>query len=119
MTRASAVACILLVPLTLCQAARAALIDAFSGYVDLAGVRAEQAGLERESLRQDYNLVFGHGLSPYVDLRAALRYYRIDQELEAALGGYNEELVPSGELRYSHPLFNLSGIYRQRRVRST
>ena len=84
---------------------QAAIWDPFGGYVDLAAVQSEVNGLDRESLRQDYNVYFDQRLLPYVNLRLAYRYYYFDQDLELALGSYRKEVQPSGELRWNHPDF--------------
>ena len=68
----SGILALLVLPVLLTGAAgaRAAIWDPFGGYVDLAAVQAETNGLERNSLRQDYNAYFEKRLTPF--FRSAL-----------------------------------------------
>jgi len=96
--------------------ARAALWDPFNGYIDLSAVQAEVDGVEQSSLREDYNIAFDQKLSPWVDMRVAYRYFRFDQAFEFDPGAYRKEKQPSAELRWNHPLFQVSGSLMRREV---
>jgi len=96
------ISCVMIAAAT---AARATVWGPWSGYVDVSHVDAEVTGVDEETLRQDYNLVFSHQLSPWIDFRAAMRYYRFDQDVELLLGSYRQHVQPSGELRWEHPVF--------------
>jgi len=96
--------------------ARAALWDPFSGFIDLSAVQSQVDDLDQNTLRQEYNLAFSQKLAPWVDFRLAMRYFKFDQELELLLGGYREEIQPSGELRWNHGLFQLTTSAFRREV---
>ena len=98
------------------SSAGAALWDPFNGYVDLSTVQADVDGIEQNSLREDYNIAFGEKLTPWVDMRLAYRYFAFDQAFEFAPGAYRKEKQPSAELRWNHPLFQISGSVMRREV---
>lgn len=89
------------------------------GYLDLAGSRTDTDGQRRESLRQEYNLTWSHDLAPYVDLRAGVRYYRFNQDVDLALSTYQAEFQPMAELMWRHPLFAFSSSARRRYAEAT
>ena len=98
--------------------ATASLFDALNGYADLTAVQSEVSGLHENTLRQEYRATLAHRPHPLLDLRAGLRYYKFDQELDIASGSNREELQPSGEARWDHPLFVLSMNAQRRRVQA-
>lgn len=115
-TRAALVAVFLAVGLS-GSPARAAFWSPFSGFIDLTAVQSESAGRHEDTFRQEYSGVYSHRILPLVDFRAAVRYYKFDQELDAALGSYREEIQPSAEVRWNHPLVLATASGQQRRVR--
>ncbi len=102
--------------LVLAGSARAVLWDPFSGYADVSAYQGEVNGEGENSLREDYNVAFSHKLAPWVDLRLAYRYFKFDQAFDLDPGVYRLEKQPSGELRWTHPNFLISGTLMRREV---
>ncbi len=98
------------------QGALASIWQPLSGLIDLSAVQSELDGRQQNTLRQEYNGTFTKSLAPYLDLRLGMRYYKFDQDLDLALGSYREEVQPSGEFRWTHPLFQFSTTGMRRRV---
>lgn len=106
---------LLLMPV-LVAGAEATVWEPFSGFADVSAVQSKIDGEKQNTTRQEYNVAFDKALAPYFDLRLAFRYYKFDQEMELLLGGYREEIQPSGEIRWDHPVFALTGSVFQRHV---
>jgi len=100
-------------------ASYAALWDPFSGHVDLSQYQSEVDGLERDGLRQDYNVAFSQKLSPWVDFRLSYKYFHLDQDFEFDRGVYRKESLPSGDLRWNHPYFTVMTSLQRREVETT
>lgn len=97
--------------------ARAAIWDPVDGLIDLTAVQSEVNGNDEQTLRQEYSAHVGFTPLPYVKSRAAFRYLKFDQEIDAALGSYREEILPSAEVRWHHPWLTVLLSGQQRRVR--
>ncbi len=109
---------IIIVLLVICcgRPARASFRDAFGGFVDLARVHAEVDDKRQDTLRREIKGNFTRDLAPYLNLVLGLRYYKYNQDLDLSLGSYREEIQPTGELRWNHPLFQFSTAAMRRRV---
>lgn len=98
------------------RAALASVWEDLGGFVDLARVHAEVDDNRQDNLRREVNGHFTRPLAPYLNLNLGLRYYRYDQDLDLSLGSYREEIQPTGELRWDHPLYQLSATAMRRKV---
>ena len=97
----------------------ASFFSPFSGFVDFSLLDSKVEGLEQDNFRQEYNLHFDRRMAKWTSLRASFRYFKFDQELEQVLGAYREEIQPSAEFRWDHPLVHFSARGLRRKVVTT
>lgn len=108
-----------LILVLLADVACASIFSPFSGFADLSLLNTEVMGHDQDNFRQEYSLNFNKRMTRWTSLRASLRYHKFDQEIEQVLGTYREEIQPSGEFRWDHPLMHFSARGLKRRVVDT
>ena len=88
------------------------------GSLDVSHVDAKIDEIPQESWRQLYTLDYTKRLTDYIGIRAGFRYYKFDLDAASLFGSFQEEIQPSGELRWAHPWFRFTGNAVRRISRS-
>ena len=88
----------------------------FSGFADISLLDTKTDGLYQENFKQEYNVRFGRNLTQWTSIRASIRHFKFNQEIDQVLGFYKEELQPTGEFRWNHPNLNFNTSYQKRKV---
>lgn len=90
-----------------------------AGSIDVSHVDATVNDRPEETWRQLYTLNWYKQATDYINVRAGLRYYKFDLDAaEELFGTFQEEVQPSGELAWKHPLFTFTATAARRISRS-
>jgi hypothetical protein len=90
------------------------LPENMGGNLRLTLTSSEAENRTDQSINQEYTLYWTKQITPYIQSRAAVRYFDLGIDQNQAPNTWRREFQPSGELIWSHPDFVLGGIIRRR-----